>query len=79
MPSLWVVRVHFFLCIALIPLVAFFPETYPPVILANRAKKLREGGNPNARAAHEVSGMTRREIIRGHVIRPLGTYISLSA
>lgn len=66
---------HFFLCIALTPLVLFFPETYPPTILSNRAKKLRKEGNPNARASHEISGMTTRQIVRGHVLRPLGTVL----
>ncbi|KAK7691497.1 hypothetical protein QCA50_004896 [Cerrena zonata] len=69
--ELWVVRVHFFLCIALIPLVIFFPETYPPSILANRAKRLRKDGNSNARAAHEISGMSTMQIVQGHVLRPL--------
>ncbi|CAL1710981.1 unnamed protein product [Somion occarium] len=73
--QLWVIRVHFFFCVALIPLVLLFPETYPPEILLQRAKRMRKEGKTNARAAHELHGKTTMQVVQGHVFRPMAMII----
>lgn len=69
---LWVVRLHFFLSIACLPLVFFLPETYSPKILAKRAAKFRKEGKENAYAAHELHSKSTIQLLQGHVFRPLG-------
>ncbi|CAL1716072.1 unnamed protein product [Somion occarium] len=73
--QLWVLRVHLFFAIALIPVVLMLPETYPPAILASRAKKLRKRGKGNARAAHELHGKTILQVVQGHILRPLAMIV----
>lgn len=58
--------------IAAFPLVFLLPETYPPIILERRAKKLRDEGKPNARAMSEIHSKTPMQVVQGHVLRPLG-------
>ncbi|EXJ82004.1 hypothetical protein A1O1_08072 [Capronia coronata CBS 617.96] len=53
-------------------LVALVPETYAPVILKRRAKKLRkETGDPNIITEQEKVKLTLKEIIRTSLIRPI--------
>ncbi|KAJ5899405.1 hypothetical protein N7495_004149 [Penicillium taxi] len=53
-------------------MVALIPETYAPVILKSRAKKLRkESGNPNIITEQEKKKLTFSEIARTNLIRPL--------
>lgn len=53
-------------------LVSFVPETYAPVILKNRAKKLRkETGNPKIMTEQEVSPLTLKELANENLIMPL--------
>lgn len=48
------------------------PETYAPVILKRRAKKLRkETGNPKIMTEQEAQGLSLKEIIQSCLIRPL--------
>lgn len=48
------------------------PETYPPVILQRRAKKLRkETGNPKIMTEQEASPMTIKELIETNLYRPI--------
>ena len=76
--SLWVVRLHFFLSVACLPLVFFLPETYAPRILEHRAARLRKEGKVNARAAHELHSKTTAQLLQGHIVRPLGMWICTS-
>jgi len=47
------------------------PETYPPVLLERKAKKLRkETGNQDLRAPSELSGRTPGQLLLANVIRP---------
>ena len=47
------------------------PETYPPVLLERKAKKLRkETGNENLKAPSELSGRTPGQLLLLNVIRP---------
>lgn len=47
------------------------PETYPPVLLERKAKKLRlETGNQDLRAPSEVSGRTPGQLLLVNVVRP---------
>ena len=47
------------------------PETYPPVLLERKAKKLRkETGNNDPRAPSELSGRTPGQLLLLNVIRP---------
>lgn len=47
------------------------PETYPPVLLERKAKKLRkETGNQDLRAPSELSGRTPKQILWLNLIRP---------
>lgn len=53
--------------------ICFFtlPETYPPVLLERKAKKLRkESGNQDLRAPSELSGRTPSQLLLANVIRP---------
>ncbi|EGO24721.1 hypothetical protein SERLADRAFT_438336 [Serpula lacrymans var. lacrymans S7.9] len=67
--ALWVVRVHFFFSIAVLPLAYMLPETHGPTLLARKAKRLRAEGR-NAYAAHEVRKLSKMELIQRHIIRP---------
>ncbi|KAH8112349.1 MFS general substrate transporter [Phellopilus nigrolimitatus] len=69
--GLWVVRVHWFMVIAIWPLVFVLPETHGPTILARRAKRIRKEGHANAFAAHELHAMTRKELVWSHIGRPI--------
>lgn len=52
--------------------VAFIPETYAPVILKNRAVKLRkETGNPKIMTEQEAQGISVNEMMRACLFRPL--------
>ncbi|KAI0082068.1 MFS general substrate transporter [Panus rudis PR-1116 ss-1] len=66
----WVLRIHWLFCIACMPLVFLFPETYGPTILSKRAARLRKEGK-NAYAAHEVHGKSTMQVLQGHILRPL--------
>ncbi|KAI0659875.1 MFS general substrate transporter [Cubamyces menziesii] len=68
--ALWVLRVQLFFALAMWPLLFVFPETYGPVILEQRAKRLRKGGRENAWAAHELHHRTVSQLLREHVVRP---------
>ncbi|KII89830.1 hypothetical protein PLICRDRAFT_40003 [Plicaturopsis crispa FD-325 SS-3] len=68
--ALWVLRVHFFFALALLPCAIFLPETHGPTILAHRAQQLRAHGHTNAFASHELRQITKRDLIHSHVIRP---------
>lgn len=49
----------------------FIPETYPPVLLERKAKKLRkETGNQNLKAPSELSGRTPKQLLLTNIIRP---------
>ncbi|SMN18085.1 similar to Saccharomyces cerevisiae YGR138C TPO2 Polyamine transport protein specific for spermine [Maudiozyma saulgeensis] len=51
---------------------AFIPETYAPVILQRRAKKLRkETGNPKIMTEQEAQGISLNEMMTACVVRPL--------
>lgn len=51
--------------------VVVLSETYPPVLLQRKAKKLREEtGNPNLRAPSEVTGKSPRQILLLSIVRP---------
>lgn len=53
-------------------LVAMIPETYAPVILRKRAKKLREQtGNPKIMTEQEAQGISISEMMKACLIRPL--------
>ncbi|CDR36937.1 CYFA0S01e05732g1_1 [Cyberlindnera fabianii] len=48
------------------------PETYAPVILKKRAKRLRkETGNPKIMTEQEAQGMSLKELVMSCLIRPL--------
>ncbi|KAH8100973.1 MFS general substrate transporter [Cristinia sonorae] len=72
---LWVIRMQFFLTVAIGPLVWLYPETYGPTILEHRAKRLRKQGQTNARAMSEIHAKTTTQVIQGHVVRPLGMMV----
>ncbi|KAK6455647.1 multidrug resistance protein 3 [Scheffersomyces xylosifermentans] len=53
-------------------IVSLMPETYAPVILKRRAKKMRkETGNPKIMTEQEASPMTLKELVNDCLIRPL--------
>lgn len=53
------------------------PETYAPVILKKRARRLRkETGNPKIMTEQEAQGMSLKELIQSCLIRPLYFVIS---
>ncbi|KAH3900907.1 probable Polyamine transporter 3 [Saccharomycodes ludwigii] len=53
-------------------IVAFIPETFAPVILKNRAARLRkETGNPKIMTEQEAQGMSISEMLKTCVVRPL--------
>lgn len=57
---------------AMLILMGLIPETYAPVILKRRARKLRkETGNPNIVTEQEKYRLTLREIARTSLIRPI--------
>ena len=47
------------------------PETYPPVLLERKAKKLRkETGNQDLKAPSELTGRTPSQLLLANVVRP---------
>ena len=68
--SFWVLRVHFFLCLAAWPFVFLLPESHGPTILAKRARSLRQHGKLNAFSQEELEPATLRYIIQVHFLRP---------
>ncbi|TID17216.1 hypothetical protein CANINC_004075 [Pichia inconspicua] len=51
---------------------SLIPETYSPVILKKRAKKLRkETGNPKIMTEQEAAGLSLSELIKTCLVRPL--------
>ncbi|KAK5949028.1 hypothetical protein OHC33_009949 [Knufia fluminis] len=57
--------------VMLVLTIFILPETYPPVLLERKAKKLRkETGNQDLRAPSELSGRTPSQILLANVIRP---------
>ncbi|OBA20439.1 MFS general substrate transporter [Metschnikowia bicuspidata var. bicuspidata NRRL YB-4993] len=53
-------------------LMATIPETYAPVILKKRAKRLRkETGNPNIMTEQEASPLSFSELVNNNLVRPL--------
>lgn len=53
-------------------LMAIIPETYAPVILKRRAKKMRkETGNPNIMTEQEALKLTTKQLIETVLIRPM--------
>lgn len=53
-------------------IIAFIPETYAPVILKRRAKKLRmKLNNPKIMTEQEAQGLTLQEMIKACLVRPL--------
>ncbi|KAH9933622.1 MFS general substrate transporter [Epithele typhae] len=75
-PQLWALRVFFFLCIGVWPVVFLLPESHGPTILAARSKKLRKQGRPNARAAHEMKHQATSELLRVHFGRPAKMFLN---
>lgn len=71
---MWVIRVHWFFTIALLPLALSLPETYGPKILTLRARRMRRDGIGNSYAVHELESKTTREIVSHHIGRPFGTF-----
>nr|QFR37083.1 MFS transporter [Cyberlindnera americana] len=58
-------------------LASLVPETYAPVILKKKAKKLRkETGNPKIMTEQEAQGMSLKELISSCLVRPL--YFAIS-
>ena len=68
----WVIRVFWFLVIALWPLVFFVPETHGPTILLRRAIKLRKEGAIEYYAAQELEKTSMRQLLAKHIGRPIG-------
>lgn len=57
--------------VVLVATVIGIPETYPPVLLERRAKKLRkETGNQDFRAPSELTGRSPRQLLWANVVRP---------
>lgn len=57
--------------VMLVLCVFFLPETYPPVLLERKAKKLRkETGNQDLRAPSELSGRTPKQLLLANIVRP---------
>ncbi|KAJ5233207.1 uncharacterized protein N7469_004973 [Penicillium citrinum] len=57
---------------AVMILVSLVPETFPPVILKRRAKKLRkETGDPNIITEQEKVKLSFEDIIRTNLVRPI--------
>ncbi|KAJ5674716.1 MFS multidrug transporter [Penicillium maclennaniae] len=57
---------------AILIIVGLIPETYAPVILKRRAKKLRKDtGNPNIITEQEKVKLSLRDIVRTSLIRPI--------
>jgi len=55
----------------LVLIIFTLPETYPPVLLERKAKKLRkETGNQELRAPSELSGRTPSQLLLANVVRP---------
>lgn len=53
-------------------IMALIPETYAPIILKRRAKKLRkETGDPNIITEQEKVKLTLRDIVRTSLVRPI--------
>lgn len=53
-------------------IVSLIPETYAPVILKKRAKKLREEtGNPKIMTEQEATPLSMKELVNDNLIRPL--------
>jgi len=51
---------------------SIIPETYAPVILKRKAKRLRkETGNPKIMTEQEAQGLSLKEIIKSVLVRPL--------
>ena len=73
MSSLWVIRIHWFFVIALLPVAFFVPETHGPTILTNRAKRLRAAGKISSYAANELQSISTKQLFKKHIGRPLGT------
>lgn len=51
--------------------VFFLPESYEPVLLARKARKLRASGNQTAWHPHENKKLTPKEILSKHFARPI--------
>lgn len=67
----WVFGFGTFFAIATLPALVFMPESYLPVILARKAKKLREEtGNPNIIAATDLQKKSLKYIITVVMTRP---------
>ncbi|KLO12517.1 MFS general substrate transporter [Schizopora paradoxa] len=73
--GLWVIRIHFFFAVALLPLPFLLPETHAPTLLTQRAKRLRANGRTNAYAVHELHKYTLRELVKKHIGRPVAMLI----
>lgn len=53
------------------------PETYAPVILKRRAKRLRaEHNNPNIMTEQEAEGLSMRELIKTVLVRPISLMLT---
>lgn len=68
---LWVIRIHWFFVLAVLPLALFVPETHGPTILMRRAKQLRRNGHPRAFATHELHSKSKSEVLRSNMGRPI--------
>lgn len=52
------------------------PETYEPVLLANKAKRLRKEGDEKAWHPHEDHSLSAKEIVTKHFARPINMLIT---
>jgi hypothetical protein len=66
----WVLRIHFFLCLACLPFVLTLPETHGPTILTRRARALRQKGHIHSFSQEELEPATPRHIVQSHLLRP---------
>ena len=69
-PSFWVLRVHFFACLACMPLVYMLPESHGPTILARRARELRQQRHVQVFAQEELEHSTFWDTVHNHSLRP---------
>ena len=68
--SFWVLRVHFFACLACMPLVFILPESHGPTILARRARELRQQRHVQVFTQEELEHSTLWDAVHSHSLRP---------
>ena len=69
-PSFWVLRVHFFACLACMPLVFILPESHGPTILSRRARELRQQQHVQVFTQEELEHITFWDTVHSHSLRP---------